>query len=194
MVRWSNAVVCFVNILTLLIGTAFICGFTLKSSGKECLHGVQWTFTCIGVFMLILSMLGIFGSCCRFNYFLGIYIFLLFLMMFIVISAITWTFMNTSKVTNGNAPEYKLVVSSSWIQKKIIRNWKGMEKCIRETKLCSDQVMEVLVKINNTNTKDTIGLTELYNTLTPAEVLNVAGLSFQFNVQLLNFKLLTYMA
>lgn len=151
MPKCSNAASCFINFLSLLVAIPLLCfGLWLKAEAKiECQRYVYVTVIAMGGVLLILSLLGIFGSCCRLNFFLGLYLFFMFLLMLAIAASISFTFYITSSVTirqtEGSGVEYMLG-NPSWLQDKLVGEWATTEKCMKEVRLCDYQVMQVLNK------------------------------------------------
>lgn len=148
MAKCSNAAVCFVNFISLLVAVPLLCaGFWLRNEARgECQRNAPLAIIVVGAVLLILSLLGIFGSCCRLNFFLGLYIFFLAIAIFVLLASIAFNFFITAKIDRESGSEHKLENSSGWLQRHVLRNWDETEKCLKELNACNHVVTKAVIE------------------------------------------------
>lgn len=112
MARCSNAIVCAANFFALLIAVPVLCsGYWLQLQSIATVA----TVIALGAALLVLSILGMFGSCCRLNFFLIFYLFLaLMLIIIYVIVFMIGSSIITSKTGEDAIKEYKFESSSKF--------------------------------------------------------------------------------
>ena len=184
MPRCSNSVVCIANFLTVLIAIPLVyLGVWMKNDAAgQCQRTIQWLIIITGLALLVISLCGIFGSCCRLNFFMWIYLFLMFLLIIGTIVSLAFSFSVTSKRIEDTIYEYSLENSSSWLQKWVTKNWNDTERCMKESKLCSKKVMQMLIKHNNTVAGNIFKRTEFYKQLSPIQVFCFYFHKFSFKI------------
>nr|XP_018626051.1 tetraspanin-8-like [Nicotiana tomentosiformis] len=141
----------------LIIPLASICnGFTcshrvfnladwlhFNGSVTLCQKVFQKPLLILGISLLVVSVLGLVGSCCRVTFFLWIYLFLLFLLIVgllcFSVFAILVTNKNVSRALSGRGyMEAKFGDYSHWLQKYVVNaeNWEEIKSCLVDTKFC----------------------------------------------------------
>ncbi|KAM3307950.1 tetraspanin-8 [Capsicum chacoense] len=146
MVRVSNFIISFVNVLTFMIAIMAI-GFGLwfkADEGKSlCQKSLYMPLLLFGVAILVLSLLGLIGSCCRASFFLWIYLFFLFLLIVGMICFSIFTILVANKsvskalsVKGGN--DAKFGDWGHWLEKHIVndKNWGEIKSCMVTFKYC----------------------------------------------------------
>lgn len=148
MVRVSNTIVALLNTIFLLVSLAVISGgmyIHVHASATACQKSLENPLFILGVFMLLVSFLGLIGSCCRNNCLLWLYLILLFLMMVGLVVFTIFAFVVTNE-TAGQAlsdrgfKEYRLGDYSHWLQNHFVKgkNWDVLRSCLIEAKVCDN--------------------------------------------------------
>ncbi|WVZ94254.1 hypothetical protein U9M48_040164 [Paspalum notatum var. saurae] len=147
--RCSNAVFASFNILTLLLGAAVLAwgiyaGAPHHGGGAtECQRFLRTPALILGAAIMVVSMAGIAGACCRASLVLWIY---LFLAALLILAAIVFAVFALA-VTNAGAgqavsgrgfKEYRLGDYSSWLRRRVEdrRNWERIRSCLEEAGVC----------------------------------------------------------
>lgn len=146
MVRGSNFIITFLNCVTLLVSLVTI-GLSIwlnfNNSSTLCQKVLQKPLLILGVCLLVVSILGLIGSLCRFSFILLIYLFLLFLLIVGLLCFTLFTILvtnkNVSKALSGRG--YKEIKSgdyTKWLQKYVdnAENWGEIKSCLVDTKFC----------------------------------------------------------
>jgi len=145
MVRVSNGIITLINVLTFLISLTAI-GFWLwfgVNSHTQCHKVLQKPLLFVGLALLIVSLLGLFGSCCRLPFFMWIYLLILFLLIVGLTAFTVFTIVVTNKhvgkVLSGKGiGEHRLGDYSRWLQNYVINaeNWDEIKNCLVDVDLC----------------------------------------------------------
>ncbi|KAL2935440.1 Tetraspanin-8 [Bienertia sinuspersici] len=171
MAKLSNAIITTLNFLTtilslLAIGT-FIYLHFFHISPTNCQKMIEWPILIIGLILLIISLLGLIGSCCHISSLLWIYLVALVVIIIGWLVFSVFVFFVTNKGA-GNAvsgvgfKEYKLGDYNHWLQKHVVdgKNWVKIRSCLVDTKVCGS--FHDVVYTNN-------GLDLLKDKLTPIQ-------------------------
>lgn len=162
---FSNVVTGVVNFLTLVLSLPIIAfGIWLaKKSDSECVKFLQWPVIILGVFVLLVSMAGLFGAWCGNRCLMYTYLFIMFLLILLLLMFTIFAFVVTnsgagSAVSGKGFKEYKLGDYSNWMQKRVDnpKYWTKIKSCLADAKVCSD-----LKKYNSTVTFSKAKLTPL---------------------------------
>ncbi|XP_027335400.1 tetraspanin-8-like isoform X2 [Abrus precatorius] len=146
MVRVSNNLIGLLNFLTLLLSIPIlITGVWLsKQVNTDCERWLERPFIVLGVFLLLVSLAGLVGACCRVSWLLWLYLFVMFLLIIVVFAFTIFTFVVTNKgageaISNRGYKEYRLGDYSNWLQKRVnnSHNWNRIRSCLQSGKLCS---------------------------------------------------------
>ncbi|KAF7124591.1 hypothetical protein RHSIM_Rhsim12G0146100 [Rhododendron simsii] len=153
MARVSNGFVGFINILTLLLSLAALGGaffLYLNHASTACQKTLQEPLLIVGAALFVVSLLGLFGSCCRVNSLLYVYLFFMFLLILGLICSTVFTILVTNKgvgnaVSGRGFKEYRLGDYSNWLQTYAVndQNWPSIKGCLVETKMCSSESLGV---------------------------------------------------
>lgn len=143
----SNVVTGVVNFLTLVLALPIIAfGIWLAKKGdSECVKFLQWPVIVLGVFVLLVSMAGLFGSWCGNRCLMYTYLIIMFLLILLLFVFTIFAFVVTNsgagRVVSGKGfKEYKLGDYSNWMQKRVDnpKYWTKIKSCLADAKVCSD--------------------------------------------------------
>ncbi|KAH0459576.1 hypothetical protein IEQ34_012390 [Dendrobium chrysotoxum] len=143
----SNSVIGFLNVLTLFISFPIIgTGLWLRShAASVCEQFLLWPIIIIGLFLMVVALLGLFGSCCNVSCFLWIYLSVMFLMIVglfcFTIFAIVVTNKGVGEAISGRGyKEYKLADYTVWLQNRVgdFRTWRRIKSCLVDAGVCGE--------------------------------------------------------
>ncbi|KAL0396147.1 UNVERIFIED_CONTAM: Tetraspanin-8 [Sesamum calycinum] len=146
MIRISNGIITLLNILTVVAGFAalLMSAWLFIKIETPCERNLRIPFLVMGGALLGVSTMGLLGSCCRFNFFMWLYLITLFLLMLgltvFTIFAIIVTNKSIGRELSGKGVgEQKLGDYSHWLQNYVLNdeNWDKIRVCFDQTKLCS---------------------------------------------------------
>jgi len=147
MFRLSNNLVGILNFITFLLSIPILwAGIWLKNKGtSECDKFFDTPVIILGVFLLLVSLAGLIGACCRVSWLLWAYLLVMFLLIVLLFCFTIFAFVVTNKgagqVLSGKGyKEYKLGDYSNWLQKRVSnqKNWRKIKSCLIDAKVCSD--------------------------------------------------------
>ncbi|KAK7265331.1 hypothetical protein RJT34_32950 [Clitoria ternatea] len=147
MVRFSNNLIGILNFLTLLLSIPIlIAGVWLSKQGStECERWLEKPVIALGVFLMVVSIAGLVGACCRVSWLLWVYLLVMFLLIVLLFAFTIFAFVITNKgageaVSNRGYKEYRLGDYSNWLQKRVnnTNTWNRIKSCLQSGKLCSD--------------------------------------------------------
>ncbi|XP_028790603.1 tetraspanin-7 [Neltuma alba] len=146
MCHLSNTLIGILNFFTFLFSIPILwVGIWLSKHGAtECEKWLDKVFIVLGVFLLLVSLAGLAGACCRISLLLWIYLVAMFLLILVVLAFTIFAFVVTNKgagkVLSGKGyKEYRLGDYSHWLQKRVndSNNWKTMKSCLQAGQYCS---------------------------------------------------------
>ncbi|KAK7265055.1 hypothetical protein RJT34_32671 [Clitoria ternatea] len=145
MFRISNTVVGALNILSLLLGVAAVgtSVYIHVHGGTDCQKVLQYPLLIGGVFVVIVSSLGIVGSLWRVNMALYAYVFVTFLLIlglaFFTVFALFVTNRKVGQHLSTNA-EYSVTDFSHWLQRYVVnnQNWDEVKSCLMDAHVCQN--------------------------------------------------------
>ncbi|KAK4370928.1 hypothetical protein RND71_010403 [Anisodus tanguticus] len=146
MVRVSNFLISFVNVLTFMVAIMAL-GFGLwfkADEGKSlCQKSLYMPLLIFGASLLVLSLMGLIGSCCRASFFLWIYLFFLFLLIVGMICLSVFTILVTNKgvgkaLSGKRGNEAKFGDWRNWLEKHVVdeKHWDEIKSCMATFKYC----------------------------------------------------------
>ncbi|XP_058754776.1 tetraspanin-8-like isoform X1 [Vicia villosa] len=147
MSRFSNNLIGILNFLTLLLSIPIlVMGVWLhKQSTTECERFLEKPIIALGVFLLVVSLMGLIGACCRVSWLLWFYLLVMFLLIVLLFAFTIFAFVVTNKgageaVSNRGYKEYRLGDYSNWLQNKVTDGsaWKRIRSCLASGKVCED--------------------------------------------------------
>ncbi|CAA2996607.1 tetraspanin-8-like [Olea europaea subsp. europaea] len=145
MVRVSNNLVGILNFITLLLSIPIIGGgiWLSKQANTECERFLDIPVIVLGVFILLVSLAGLVGSCCRVTWLLWIYLVVMFLLIVLLFCFTIFAFVVTNKgagesLSGKGYKEYRLGDYSNWLQKRVNsdKNWNKIRSCLQDSKIC----------------------------------------------------------
>jgi len=142
--RFSNTVIGFLNLFTLLASIPIIGGgLWLARSSAACEIFLQTPLLVIGFVILIISLAGFIGSCFRVPWALWFYLFFMLLLIGALMGLTVFGFVVTGggggDVVAGRVyKEYRLEKYSGWLRKRAAegRNWEAIRSCVVGSKTC----------------------------------------------------------
>ncbi|EYU37117.1 hypothetical protein ABFS82_10G130300 [Erythranthe guttata] len=143
MVRISNNLVGILNIVTLLLSIPIIGGgiWLSKQANTECEQFLDKPVIALGVFILLVSIAGLIGSCCKVSWLLWVYLLVMFLLILLLFCFTVFAFVVTNKgageaISERGYKEYRLGDYSNWLQKRVNNHWTKIRSCLVDSKIC----------------------------------------------------------
>lgn len=155
MVKFSNSLLGLLNFVAFLISFPIIgAGLWFKLvSSTECGKFLQLPMLFFGIFLMVVSLFGMVGSCCRVSFFLWIYLFVMFVLIVGMLGFTVFAFMVTNKgvgqaISGTGYKEYRLGDYSTWLQKRVEEDdtWKDIQSCLKDAKVCGGFHTEIGLK------------------------------------------------
>jgi energy-coupling factor transporter transmembrane protein EcfT len=146
MFRLSNNLIGILNVLTFILSIPILwAGVWLSNKGvTECEKFLDKPVIILGVFLMVISLAGLIGACCRVSWLLWTYLLVMFLLIVILFCFTIFAFVVTNKgagevVSDRGYKEYRLGDYSNWLQKRVnsTKNWKKIRSCLVDSKVCS---------------------------------------------------------
>ena len=146
--RCSNAVFASFNVLTLLLGAAVLAwgiyaGAPHRGGATDCQRFLRTPALILGTAVMVVSMAGIAGACCRASLLLWLYLFLAALLILAVLCfavfALAVTNAGAGQAVSGRGfKEYRLGDYSSWLRRRVEdgRTWGRIRSCLAEAGVC----------------------------------------------------------
>ncbi|KAJ4761184.1 Tetraspanin family protein [Rhynchospora pubera] len=145
--RLSNNLVGILNFLTFLLSIPILAGGiwlkTHATKATECEKFLQDPLIAIGVFLLLVSLAGLIGACCRVTWLLWVYLFVMFVLILVLFCFTIFAFVVTNKgageaVSGRGYKEYRLGDYSNWLQNRVnsTKNWNKLRSCLVDSKVC----------------------------------------------------------
>lgn len=147
MVKLSNNLVGILNFITFLLSIPIIAGgiWLSRQGTSDCEKFLDTPVIVIGVFLLLVSLAGFIGACCRVRWLLWIYLFVMFLLILLLFVFTIFAFAVTNKgagkvLSNRGYKEYRLGDYSNWLQNRVRNNkdWNRIRSCLVDGKVCNE--------------------------------------------------------
>jgi energy-coupling factor transporter transmembrane protein EcfT len=141
----SNYIVGILNFVTFLLSIPIIAAgvWLANQHNVECYKYLEGPVIGVGVFILLISLLGFVGACYRMRFLLWIYLVAMLLLILLLFCFTIFAFVVTNKaagdvVSNKGFKEYKLGDYTTWLQRQIQNpsNWAKVESCLSQAKVC----------------------------------------------------------
>ncbi|XAR66700.1 hypothetical protein NMG60_11013013 [Bertholletia excelsa] len=149
MVRVSNNLVGLLNFITFVLSIPILgAGIWLSHHGtSECERFLDKPVIALGVFLMVVSLAGLIGACCRVSWLLWLYLLVMFLLIVLLFCFTIFAFVVTNKgageaLSGRGYKEYKLGDYSNWLQKRVnsTKNWNKIRSCLKDSKVCNSLI------------------------------------------------------
>ncbi|XP_030456414.1 tetraspanin-8 [Syzygium oleosum] len=146
MVRLSNNLVGILNLVTFLLSVPILgAGIWLSNrASTDCEKFLERPVIALGVFLMLVSLAGLVGACCRVSWLLWLYLLVMFLLIVLLFCFTVFAFVVTNKgageaLGERGYKEYRLGDYSHWLQKRVnsTKNWSKIRSCLSDGKVCS---------------------------------------------------------
>ncbi|XP_047308622.1 tetraspanin-8-like [Impatiens glandulifera] len=149
MFRLSNNLVGILNFITFLLSIPILwAGVWLSKQGvTECERFLDKPLIALGVFLMLISLAGLIGACCRVTWLLWVYLLVMFILILILFCFTIFAFAVTNKGAGENLSgkgykEYRLGDYSNWLQKRVNspKNWNKIQSCLQDSNVCKSLI------------------------------------------------------
>ncbi|KAM0021024.1 putative tetraspanin/Peripherin [Helianthus debilis subsp. tardiflorus] len=149
MVRFSNNLVGILNFITFLLSIPILIGgvWLSRQGTSECERFLDKPVIALGVFLMIVSLAGLIGACCRVTWLLWVYLLVMFLLIVLLFCFTIFAFVVTNKgagevVSGKGYKEYRLGDYSGWLQNRVSseKNWNKIKSCLQDSKVCKSLI------------------------------------------------------
>ncbi|KAL4654494.1 hypothetical protein ACB092_01G383300 [Castanea dentata] len=146
MFRVSNNLVGILNFVTFLLSIPILGGgiWLSRQADTECERWLDKPIIALGVFLMVVSIAGLIGACCRVSWLLWFYLLVMFLLIVLLFVFTIFVFAVTNKgageaVSDRGYKEYRLGDYSNWLQKRVsnTKNWNRIKSCLQDSKVCT---------------------------------------------------------
>eukprot|EP00268_Persea_americana_P019496 TRINITY_DN19981_c0_g1_i1.p1 TRINITY_DN19981_c0_g1~~TRINITY_DN19981_c0_g1_i1.p1 ORF type:complete len:284 (+),score=14.77 TRINITY_DN19981_c0_g1_i1:212-1063(+) len=145
MSRFSNTLIGFLNLFTLLVSIPLIgAGLWMARSSTTCESFLQLPLLVLGFVVLVISLAGFVGACFNVPWALWFYLSVMLLLIATLLSLTIFGFAVTSQGRGVPVPghiykEYRLEDYSEWLRNRVKNpiNWNKIRSCILNSNTCS---------------------------------------------------------
>lgn len=149
MYRFSNSVIGFLNLFTLLASIPIIgAGLWMARSSTTCESFLQTPLLVVGFIVLIISLAGFIGACFHVAWALWVYLVVMLLLIGALMGLTVFGFVVTSPGGGTNVAgriyeEYHLDTYSPWLKKRVLDThyWMTIRSCILGSKTCDKIIL-----------------------------------------------------
>ncbi|KAI3912048.1 hypothetical protein MKW98_007575 [Papaver atlanticum] len=143
--RISNNLVGILNFITFLLSISILGGriWLSQRASPDCEKFLEKPIIALGVFLMIVSLAGLIGACCRVSRLLLVYLFGMYVLIVLLFSFTIFGFVVTNKGAGQVASvryykDYRLGDYSNWLQKRVSsqKNWNRIKSCLQDGKVC----------------------------------------------------------
>ncbi|ESR54105.1 Senescence-associated protein DH [Citrus sinensis] len=147
MARASNIFVGFLSLCFLVLGIVAL-SFSLAihfhgGTATACQKSLYTPLLVTAIFLSVLSLLGLIGSCCKNNFLLYLYLIVLFLLILGLCIFAVFVFAVTSNsagkaVSRLGFKEYRLGDYKNWLKNHLVndKNWNEIRSCMIDSQVC----------------------------------------------------------
>ncbi|XXG51733.1 hypothetical protein AAC387_Pa03g0239 [Persea americana] len=145
MFRISNNLIGILNFVTFLLSIPILGGGIWLSTraSTDCEKFLDGPIIGLGVFLMVVSLAGLIGACCRVTWLLWVYLVVMFLLIILLFCFTVFAFVVTNKgagqvVSGKGYKEYRLGDYSNWLQKRVNnnKNWRKIQSCLADSNIC----------------------------------------------------------
>ncbi|XP_077238229.1 tetraspanin-8-like [Tasmannia lanceolata] len=145
MFRLSNNLIGILNFITFLFSIPILGGGIWLSTraSTDCEKILDGPLIVLGAFLLLVSLAGLIGACCRVTWLLWVYLLFMFLLIVLLFCSTIFTFVVSNKgagevVSGRGYKEYRLGDYSNWLQKRVSdgKDWRTISSCLKDGKAC----------------------------------------------------------
>ncbi|KAF3792035.1 Tetraspanin-8 [Nymphaea thermarum] len=156
--RLSNSLLGILNFMTLVasLGLLVLVVWLGANSTSSCERVFHRPAIVIAVFLVVASIAGVLGSCCRVTALLWLYLAVAFLLIVATIGLTAWVFLVTNeaagRVVSGQGyGHYRLGDYSHWLQRRVEdeANWGKIRVCLMEAQVCD--ILDGALMLKNLN-------------------------------------------
>ncbi|GAB2291511.1 Tetraspanin-8 [Dionaea muscipula] len=149
--KCSNNLVGLVNFLSLIISIPILgAGIWLAHKAHtDCERFLEKPVLAVGVILLLISLAGLAGSCCKVNWLLWLYLVVMFVLIVVLFCFTVFAFVVTNKgageaLSGKGYKDYHLGDYSHWLQKRVnsTKNWDKIRSCLIDAKVCQSLSQE----------------------------------------------------
>lgn len=158
MVRVSNNLVGILNFVTFLLSIPILAGgiWLSRQGTSECERFLDRPVIALGIFLMIVSLAGLIGACCRVSWLLWVYLLVMFLLIVLLFCFTIFAFVVTNKgagktISERGYKEYRLGDYSGWLQKRVNsdKNWNKIRSCLQDSKVCKSLIDDGSTPVND---------------------------------------------
>ncbi|XP_057444453.1 tetraspanin-11-like [Lotus japonicus] len=149
MFRISNTMIGVLNIVTLFVSlTAMGCSAYIhlhRTDGTDCQKVLQYPLLFGGLFIFVVSVLGIVGSLCRVNVALYAYLIVTFFVVVLFVFFSVFAFVVTDSSKSKVSSEHTVAEFSTLLQHYVINegNWNDVKSCLVDARVCQNLAADV---------------------------------------------------
>ncbi|KAL7200163.1 hypothetical protein ACSBR2_022296 [Camellia fascicularis] len=149
MFKLSNNLIGILNFLTFLFSIPILwAGIWLSRQGStDCEKFLEKPIIAIGIVLMVVSLAGLIGACCRVSWLLWFYLLVMFLLILLLFCFTIFAFVVTNKgagvaLSGKGYKEYRLGDYSNWLQKRVnsTKNWTKIKSCLQDGKVCQSLI------------------------------------------------------
>jgi len=160
----SNGLSGCLNFIILLLSIPILAGgiwLNHKANTTDCEQFMVKPMIVLGVFLLLVSIAGIIGACCRVNWLLWVYLLVMFILILLLFCFTIFAFVVTNKgagqaVSGKGYKEYRLGDYSHWLQKRVTdtKNWNKIRSCLIDGKACQTLIAQNTPSVDQFSSED----------------------------------------
>ncbi|GAB2210889.1 hypothetical protein Droror1_Dr00016177 [Drosera rotundifolia] len=138
----SNCLVSFLNTITLIIGmyTMFLGVRASENLDFACNRIAYEPLVAFGAVLSLMSLFGLFGTCCRATFCMWLYLLILFLVIVMIAFGTAFGTAVMRKAPDLHGTTYYLKDFSTWMQDNVVgaAEWPRIHTCLAESNFCAN--------------------------------------------------------